>query len=275
MNASERFTHSPASREWFSVDTGDQPGDFNMKYDVGLVEEFRITGVPVLRFYGWKPHCISLGRNQDLSDIDLKLARADGIDVVKRPTGGKAVLHADELTYSVVMEVNGLSVNDSYNMISTALVEGLRTIGARLGLSQSSADFRKLFRDPTTIPCFSTSAVYEVEYLGRKVVGSAQHRFGDVLLQHGSILIGEAHKNIIRYLAVEDTVRAKSREDLDAHTATLTEVLGRRADRNETMEAVRRGFESVFGADFSTSTGVRNTGMFETQSRKSKRTSGI
>ncbi len=275
MNASERFTHSPASREWFSVDTGDQPGDFNMKYDVGLVEEFRITGVPVLRFYGWKPHCISLGRNQDLSDIDLKLARADGIDVVKRPTGGKAVLHADELTYSVVMEVNGLSVNDSYNMISTALVEGVRTIGARLGLSQSSADFRKLFRDPTTIPCFSTSAVYEVEYLGRKVVGSAQHRFGDVLLQHGSILIGEAHKNIIRYLAVEDTVRAKSREDLDAHTATLTEVLGRRADRNETMEAVRRGFESVFGADFSTSTGVRNTGMFETQSRKSKRTSGI
>lgn len=275
MNASERFTHSPASREWFSIDTGDQPGDFNMKYDVGLVEEFRITGVPVLRFYGWKPHCISLGRNQDLSDIDLKLARADGIDVVKRPTGGKAVLHADELTYSVVMEVNGLSVNDSYNMISTALVEGVRTIGARLGLSQSSADFRKLFRDPTTIPCFSTSAVYEVEYLGRKVVGSAQHRFGDVLLQHGSILIGEAHKNIIRYLAVEDTVRAKSREDLDAHTATLTEVLGRRADRNETMEAVRRGFESVFGADFSTSTGVRNTGMFETQSRKSKRTSGI
>ncbi len=275
MNASERFTHSPASREWFSIDTGDQPGDFNMKYDVGLVEEFRITGVPVLRFYGWKPHCISLGRNQDLSDIDLKLARADGIDVVKRPTGGKAVLHADELTYSVVMEVNGLSVNDSYNMISTALVEGLRTIGARLGLSQSSADFRKLFRDPTTIPCFSTSAVYEVEYLGRKVVGSAQHRFGDVLLQHGSILIGEAHKNIIRYLVVEDTVRAKSREDLDAHTATLTEVLGRRADRNETMEAVRRGFESVFGADFSTSTGVRNTGMFETQSRKSKRTSGI
>jgi lipoyl(octanoyl) transferase len=255
LNAAVRFDGATHSREWFCIDTGEHPGDFNMKFDLGLIEEFRITNIPVLRFYAWNPYCISLGRNQNESDINLELAGRDGIQVVKRPTGGKAVLHAEELTYSVVMETAGMTVRESYNLISTALVEGLRTLGAQLDLSQSSADFQKLFRDPSAIACFSTSAVFEVEHNGRKLVGSAQHRFGDVLLQHGSILTGDFHKRILSYLNVDEMSKKKTGLDLDAHTVTLSEILGRRAERPEIVEAVRFGFEKVFAADFSTSAG--------------------
>lgn len=195
---------------WVMIETGENSGRFNMDYDIRLATDFVSSHRPILRFYTWNPYCISLGRNQDESDIDIDLARRDGIDMVKRPTGGKAVLHAEELTYSVIMETAGATVRESYNRISKALVEGLRTICPDLELSRSSADFRKLFHDPSTIPCFSTSAVYEVEWHGRKLVGSAQHRFGGVLLQHGSILIGNFHKNIVKYLNVDGTTRLKT-----------------------------------------------------------------
>lgn len=258
MNPNGKHFDSPYSagrREWFCIDTGEHTGEYNMKFDLGLVEEFKITGIPVLRFFKWKPYCISLGRNQDETDIDAAGAHRDGIEIVRRPTGGKAVLHAEELTYSVVMETAGLSVRDSYNRISSALVAGLRKLVPELELSQSSADFQKLFRDPAAIPCFSTSAVYEVEYMARKVVGSAQHRFGEVLLQHGSILTGSFHKKLIDYLKVDEDVREKTRADLDSHTASLGDILGRIPSLDEVSGAVKYGFESAFGADFANITG--------------------
>ncbi len=222
-----------------------------MEFDIHLVDEFNLTGIPILRFYLWEPFCVSLGKNQKDSDINFELARQDGIEVVKRPTGGKAVLHAEELTYSVIMGTSGLPVRESYNLISTALAEGLRTICPDLELSQSSADFRKMFHDPATIPCFSTSAVYEVEWHGKKIVGSAQHRFGETLLQHGSILIGDFHKRIIKYLNIDEETKAKAAADLDSHTATLEEILEREVDLAEIKEAIKAGFESVLRATFS------------------------
>ena len=227
-----------------------------MDCDLYLVNEFKLTRTSVLRFYRWKPYCISLGKNQDESDINAALAEQDGIEIVKRPTGGKAVLHAEELTYSVVMESAGLSVRESYNLISEALAEGLRMLGADLELSQSSADFRKLYHDPSAIPCFSTSAVYEVEHCGRKLIGSAQHRFGDILLQHGSILIGDFHKQIVKYLEVDDELKGKTRKDLDEHTITLSEILDRDVDIEEVKRSVAKGFERILDADFSGNTGL-------------------
>jgi lipoate-protein ligase A len=221
-----------------------------MDFDLRLVDEFSSTREPILRFFTWDPYCISLGKNQSDSDIDSKLANQDGIEVVRRPTGGKAVLHAEELTYSVVMNTGGLSVRESYNLISKALVTGLKAVCADLELSQSSSDFRRLFHDPATIPCFSTSAVYEVEWHGKKLVGSAQHRFGDVLLQHGSILVGGFHKQIVKYLNVQDEIKKKTLMDLDSHTTTLTEILGKRIKLEELIEAVKSGFGRVFGASF-------------------------
>jgi lipoate-protein ligase A len=248
--------YSPADKsDWVFIDTGKHTGKFNMDFDIHLMDEFNLSGKPILRFYSWEPYCISLGKNQNDSDINYELVKRDGIDIVRRPTGGKAVLHAEELTYSVVTKTNGLSVRESYNLISTALVEGLRKICADLELSQSSADFRKLFHDPSAIPCFSTSAVYEVEWHGKKLVGSAQHRFacpfgGDTLLQHGSILIGGFHKRIVDYLNVDEEIKRRTMADLDSHTITLAEILNRKVDSKEIKDAVKAGFESVFGAEF-------------------------
>ena len=222
-----------------------------MEYDVHLVDEFNFHHIPTLRFYLWKPYCVSLGKNQSESDINGDLAERDGLEIVKRPTGGKAVLHAEELTYSVVMNSNGSSVRESYNLISEALVEGLRALRPDLELSRSSANFQKLFHDPATIPCFSTSAVFEVEWKGKKLVGSAQHRFGNTLLQHGSILVGDFHKRIVKYLNADEATRLKTLADLDCHTVTLEEILGRHVELAEIKNAVKDGFRKIFNADFS------------------------
>ncbi len=237
-------------RDWICIDTGEHSGRFNMDFDVRLVDEFSSARKPILRFFTWAPYCISLGKNQSDSDINAGLANQDGIEVVRRPTGGKAVLHAEELTYSVVMNTGGLSVRESYNLISKALVTGLKAICADLELSQSSSDFRKLFHDPATIPCFSTSAVYEIEWHGKKLVGSAQHRFGDVLLQHGSILVGDFHKQIVKYLNIDDSLKCKTLTELDSHTVTLKDILNGNIELAQLKEAVQGGFKSVFGADF-------------------------
>lgn len=252
-------------RRWICIDTGDHDGKFNMDFDLQLVDEFKAARTPFLRFYRWDPFCISLGKNQNDSDINAAIAEQDGIEIVKRPTGGKAVLHADELTYSVVMPTGGLPVRESYNLISKALAEGLRTLVPDLELSHSSSDFRKLFHDPSTIPCFSTSAVYEVEWHGRKLVGSAQHRFGDILLQHGSILIGDFHKQIVKYPKIDDKLKQKTLSDLDSHTASLREILngelkpdahpGHNVEVTKVKEAVKTGFEGILGAKFSNETG--------------------
>ncbi len=239
-----------SNREWVCIDTGEHDGRFNMDFDIRLVNEFDLNRKPVLRFYRWNPYCISLGKNQNDSDINVALAGQDGVDVVRRPTGGKAVLHAEELTYSVVMATNGMSIRESYNLISKALAEGLRVLNPDLELSQSSADFRKLFHDPATISCFSTSAIYEVEWHGKKLVGSAQHRFGNIILQHGSILVGDFHKRIVKYLNVEEEVKRKTLADLDSHTATLTEILNRKIEAEEIKSAIKSGFENTLGADF-------------------------
>jgi len=222
-----------------------------MNFDIRLVNEYSCTRKPILRFYKWKPYCISLGKNQNDNDVNVKLASRDGIEVIRRPTGGKAVLHAEELTYSVVTNNYGMSVRDSYNLISRALVEGLRTLNNDLELSRSSADFRKRFHDPLSITCFSASAVYEVEWHGKKLVGSAQHRFGNVLLQHGSILIGDFHKQIVKYLNIDEEMKRQTSSDLESHTATLEEILKRRVDSREIKEAVKGGFECLLGASFS------------------------
>ena len=108
-----------------------------------------------------------------------------------------------------------------------------------------------MFHDPATIPCFSTSAVYEVEWHGKKIVGSAQHRFGETLLQHGSILIGDFHKRIIKYLNIDEETKAKAAADLDSHTATLEEILEKGSRSCGNKRGIKAGFESVLRATFS------------------------
>ena len=225
-----------------------------MEVDEALVRALsEREGHPTIRVYGWKPSAISLGWNQRMEEIDLERALADGIDVVRRPTGGRAILHSEELTYSVTMEAGGKNILSVYNEISRALVHGLRKLGADASLEKSQPHFPTLYQSATSAACFSSSARYEIQMGGRKLVGSAQRRYAgdnghDVVLQHGSLLLGDDHKRLVRYLRLEnDGLRERLTAEMDEKTTDLSTALGRRVTFEETATVVRAAFEETWG----------------------------
>ena len=247
------------SATWRFVDTGWDTGARNMNYDEALARSFfgEGAGVPTLRLFRWKPWAVSLGYNQNAADLDQAKCARDGIDVVRRPTGGRAILHAQELTYSVTLPAGRTTILQVYNDIGRALVRGLNLFGVDVALQRSQPDFRSAYRQPSSIPCFTSSARYELDWNGKKLVGSAQRRFSDgereVVLQHGSILCGPAHRRLAELLAVTDpAILDQLRRDLEEKTTDLSEILGREVDLNALGECIRQGFEREWGVVFST-----------------------
>jgi lipoate-protein ligase A len=243
---------------WRFIGVEERSGVYNMQRDEQLARALlNGRGVPTLRLYRWQPWAISLGFNQDMRHIDIARARLDGIDVVRRPTGGRAVLHAEELTYSVVMAAEHRTVLEVYNAISRALVRGLRLFGVEVSLTKSQPDFREHYRTPSSIPCFTASARYEIEWEGRKLVGSAQRRFRspqtthDIVLQHGSILFGPAHKRLVEYLLLPDqSTRRALMQELNDKTVDLSLLKRGPVDLGELAECIRRGFQEEWGIRF-------------------------
>ena len=173
-----------------------------------------------------------------------------GVDFVRRAPGGRAVLHWEELTYSVVCREDdplvGGSILETYSAISGCLVEGLRLFGvlyATLERSEGSA-IRPRAGGAATPPCFSSSVRYEVVVDGRKLIGSAQRRVDGMILQHGSLLIGPAHKRIVEFLRIDDA--GAVRADLDSGTICLQDILGTDIDFDALGEALRQGVERTF-----------------------------
>jgi lipoate-protein ligase A len=234
---------------WRFENTGLRSGVFNMEYDEALARAL-VDGVghPTIRVYGWQPSAVSLGWNQSMNEIDLIKASAAGIDVVRRPTGGRAILHAHELTYSVVMLVNGKTVLNVYEDISRALISGLQGLGAPLAIEKSQPHFPSLYRTSSAMACFSSTGRYEIKCNGKKLVGSAQRRYTvvdgeEAVLQHGSILLGPEHKQIVNFLNIPtEEQRFALQRELDENTTDLSAVLHRTASFNETADALLNGF---------------------------------
>jgi lipoate-protein ligase A len=233
------------------VDSGKLDGASNMALDAAMAGALAAgQGAPTLRLYGWNPWAISLGYNQREEEIDAARCRESGIDVVRRPTGGRAVLHAEELTYCVVMPAGRRSILDVYNDISRALVRGLGLFGVEATLQRSQPNFPEHYRSPSAIPCFTASARYEIEWDGRKLVGSAQRRVTGathVVLQHGSILCGPAHKRLTEFIRTDDNVRELLRAELNVKTVDLSEAAGGPVDVDRLAECIRQGCELHWG----------------------------
>jgi lipoyl(octanoyl) transferase len=159
-----------------------------MAVDEVLLESVRGGGPPVLRLYRWAPACLSLGRNQPARGrYDEEAIRRAGVDVVRRLTGGRAVLHDRELTYSVLAPEGALgSPRVTYRRVHAALVLGLRRLGVPAAVQVRTGRRAAV---PSLVPCFQEPVEGEVVADGRKLVGSAQLRLGGALLQHGSLLI--------------------------------------------------------------------------------------
>lgn len=175
---------------WRLLVDGAATGSWNMAVDEALAES--VAGgesPPVVRLYRWQPPCLSLGFAQPYTAADADFCAREGVDVVRRPTGGRAVLHHLELTYSVVAPLDGRpfsgDLQGAYQRICSALVAGLRRVGVAAELAGTPEG--GLIRPTEAIPCFVGPATGEVVAGGRKLVGSAMRRLGGVILQHGSI----------------------------------------------------------------------------------------
>ncbi len=170
-----------------------------MALDEALMEAIRQGTPPVLRFYRWAPPCLSLGRNQPAKDrYDQEALRRRGIEVVRRPTGGRAVLHHRELTYSVVVREGVLgSPRECYAAINRALVAGLRRLGVAAALQPRTTVRAPV---PSLVPCFREPAEGEVVVEGRKLIGSAQYREAGVVLQHGSLLLDGNQREVREFV---------------------------------------------------------------------------
>ncbi len=222
-------------------------GSWNMAVDEAIARMAATGRVPpTLRFYMWEPACISLGRHQPLAEIDQERCRADGVDVVRRPTGGRAILHVDELTYSVAgpsdePRLRG-AILDCYLRLSEALTRGLEL----LGLHVHKADAHARAGRDVSAACFEVPSAYEILTVdGRKIVGSAQVRKRDWVLQHGAIPLWGDVTRLVNYLALEESKRAALRTALAARAVTVSACLQRRVTFEEVADALAEGFAEV------------------------------
>ena len=190
------------------------PGDFNMACDYSLATIITSKESAVLRFYTWIKPTISIGYHQKIEDIDLDRCMADGVDVVRRPTGGRAILHDGEITYCFIIAVEESEKRRALKEIYRKIHEGISQAVMLYGVSADLSPGRKTTERHHPI-CFASSASSELAMNGKKVVGSAQRLMNSTVLQHGSILLSPSHLKLPDYLNLESEKRLKLRESLE------------------------------------------------------------
>ncbi|HEY1390168.1 MAG TPA: lipoate--protein ligase family protein [Ktedonobacterales bacterium] len=234
------------------IERAPRTGAWNMALDEAIMDAVAEGDAPpTLRFYAWEPPCLSLGKRQPLDGIDLARCRADGIDVVCRATGGFAILHTDELTYSVATRPDDPradgAILDAYRTLSQGLMAGLRLLGATPemnpvvpgGVHNASA------------ACFEAPSAYEIVMGGRKLLGSAQVRPAGRVLQHGSLPLTGDIARLVPYLAYADEAeRAALARHLRERATTISAALGRAVSFDEAAEAMARGFAEALDLAF-------------------------
>jgi lipoate-protein ligase A len=229
---------------------GEADGATNMAVDEAILSHVvEGTSPPTLRLYAWAPPSLSLGRGQPVADVDLEACHTAGVEVVRRPTGGRAILHTDELTYSVALlqsdpwAAGGLL--QSYRRLSEGLLAGLQRLDvpAVQAISQ-----RKPAGEPTAV-CFETPAEYEITVGGCKLLGSAQWRTRDGVLQHGTLPLHGDITRILDFLALTEAERAAQREALRQRATTLEGALGYVVPFSHAAHTLADGFASALKLD--------------------------
>ena len=225
-------------------------GRENMAIDETILDRAsRAIDPPTLRLYAWDPPCLSLGRAQPLAHVDTIRLEAEGWDWVRRPTGGRAILHTDELTYAVAGPIDhpdlAGGVLDCYRRLSAALVRGLEHLGVQADRPIESHLEEAARQQPI---CFEVPSAYEITVGGRKLIGSAQVRRRGGVLQHGTLPLAGDLSRICRVLRYPDEAsRREASERLAAHAVTLEELLGREVPWQEAAAALAQGFREAMG----------------------------
>ncbi len=234
--------------EWRLIVSGAGPGHRNLALDEAIFRSVRARrSPPTLRLYRWSSPTLTIGYTQNRErDVDRTACRVRGIDVIRRVTGGRAVLHDAEVTYSVSAPAGqpgfGTGLEQAYRRIAAGLLDGLRRLG--LGAAMSSPGARESPRPSRHPGCFATTARSEIEIDGRKLVGSAQRREKDAFLQHGSILL-ESHGALL-----ETVLRGCNGKDSVAGMTGLAEVLHPCPTPEALAAAVVDGCAAAWGVRF-------------------------
>jgi lipoate-protein ligase A len=235
---------SPA--QWRVVYSAPAPGAWNMALDEAFFEAcLRGKSPPTLRLYAWEPACLSLGYAQPFTDIDLPALQQHGWELVRRPTGGRAILHTDELTYSVcgLQDEPRLagSVLDSYQVLAQALLKALQRL--HIPAQAYAKPTLATGSDPKGPVCFEVPSNYEITVEGKKLIGSAQARRKGGVLQHGSLPLYGDLTRITQALAFTDEATRQSAAQRLLERATTAE-----AELGKTLpwEVAARVFASAF-----------------------------
>lgn len=207
-----------------------------------------------LRLYGWRPWAISLGYHQSETDVDLERCRAQGVDVVLRPTGGRAILHADEVTYAVAMPPSSPffsnDIQSVYEVISRCLVASLELLGIPAEFDRAGKTPKDFARGELSTLCYASSVQYEIGIGSRKLVGSAQRRIQGSVLQHGSILLGDAHLAVTDYLAAKNNAwRERVKRYMSNNTISLNQQ-SPKVTYAALVGALETGFQRTLGIQF-------------------------
>jgi lipoate-protein ligase A len=232
-------------------------GAMNMAVDEAILNAVAEGAAPpTLRFFAWTPPCLSLGYAQPVSDVDADRLAAHGWGLVRRPTGGRAILHTDELTYSVIAPMDEPRVHggviESYRQLADGLLRGLALIGLSANADRkrreegggNSPPPSSLPPPPSTNPvCFETPSDYEITADGKKLLGSAQVRRRGVVLQHGTLpLVGDLGRICEALHFESEAERERVRARVLQRATTLATVLGRAVSWEAAAEAMQRGF---------------------------------
>ncbi len=216
-------------KTWRLIENGSADGITNMAVDRTLFESF-VPGKPVFRLYQWQPAAITIGRFQDRYDLILENCEEDGIAVIKRMTGGGAILHHNELTYSLVCEQNDIgsfSVKDSYRILCDFLLETYRVLGLDAAFALTHP--RPTLGEKSAV-CFAGTEKYDIEINGKKIGGNAQLRHRKIIFQHGSIPLDSDLSIYGRYfkelpVSLENRATTLSKEGVNIDIAELVHIV--------------------------------------------------
>lgn len=233
---------------WRFLDTGFLNGYWNMAVDEAMMlAHARGFAPPTLRFFRWQPPCVSLGYFQSADDVDWEECARRGYHVVRRPTGGRAILHDNELTYSVVIAdkevAGGSSILASYSSLSQGLIWGLKALGIEAQLEDRKTQGRREGpaegSSASGANCFAAAARCDLVAGEKKIVGSAQVRREGVILQHGSVplrLDAEAWQAVL-----------PGTPNLGAVATAVNQEASKDVEYSDLAQALRHGFEATFG----------------------------
>lgn len=237
---------------WRLIEHPSSTGVWNMAVDEAILESvYHGDSLPTLRLYAWAPPCLSLGHAQPFDEVDTQALSENGWGVVRRPTGGKAILHVDELTYAVIAperepRVAG-GVLSSYLRLSQALLQVLEILGLDPEAKEKHPDEETQKKNPV---CFEVPSNYEITVKGKKLIGSAQARRKEGVLQHGALpLYGDLTRivNVLKFENEQKRSQAKTR--LLAHATTIEMELGRVVSWEEAGQAFQQAFTDALNLD--------------------------